>query len=493
MLFAKKERILLYGDYDIDGTTSVALMYSFLVKYHRNMGFYIPNRYKEGYGLSFEGVEFAASKGVHLMIVMDCGIKAERAVNLANSYGIDVIICDHHLPGQNLPDALAILDPKRADCNYPYKELSGCGISFKLVQAFSKQFDLAQKDVEKLLDFLVISIAGDIVPIRGENRVLAHFGLQVLNQTQRLGLRTLILESQRQLPLTISDIVFGIGPHINAAGRLADAQQAVKVLLSTTPKTAQENTQILIERNKMRKEFDQRIAEEAKALFRAMNDWETRKSIVLYQAHWHKGIVGIVAARLVEEFYRPTIILTESNGQIVGSARSIKGFNIYKAIQSCQDLLINFGGHHHAAGLTLKPENIHIFQDRFEAVVSTDIKEEQLQPLLSISAVLKLKDITPQFFSILKAFAPFGPSNRNPVFMTKNVKDVGYSRILKDKHLKMTIKQGDSAVFNAIAFGRATDYEKVASKKPFHIAYTIEENRWKDRSHLQLMVKDLKF
>lgn len=489
----EKERIMLYGDYDIDGTTSVALMYSFLAKYHRDMGFYIPDRYKEGYGLSFDGVEFAASKGVKLMIVMDCGIKAEKAVNFANSYGIDVIICDHHLPDENIPDAVAVLDPKREDCEYPYKELSGCGITFKLVQGFSQQFDLPKEDLEKLLDFLVISIAGDIVPITQENRVLAHFGLQQLNQTKRLGIRAMILESERQMPLTISDIVFGIGPHINAAGRLADAHQAVKVLLSNQKTAAMENAAILAQRNKMRREFDQRIAEEAKTMFKEMEDREERKSIVLYQPHWHKGVVGIAASRVVEEFYRPTIILTESNGLAVGSARSVKGFNIHAAIQQCEDLLINFGGHHHAAGLTLLPHNVEAFQDRFEAIVSTYIEEELLQPVLTISAVLKLKDITPNFFDVLKAFAPFGPSNRNPVFVSQHVKDAGYSRILKNKHLKMTIKQGNSEVFNAIAFNRAEDYENVISKKPFHIAYTIEENKWKDKSYLQLMVKDMKF
>lgn len=488
-----KERILLYGDYDIDGTTSVAMMYSFLEKHHRALGFYIPDRYKEGYGISMEGIEYAAAKNVKLIIAMDCGIKAFQQAERAKTYGIDMIICDHHLPDDILPSALAVLDPKRTDCAYPYKELSGCGVAFKLVQAYIQHYDLSEEHWKDVLEFLVISIAGDIVPITGENRILAHYGLQQLNRSKRLGIQALIEYSKRETPLTISDIVFGLGPQINAAGRLADGAQAVRLLISKTKEAAFENARILDSRNKLRKEFDQRIAEEAIDLFMETPKWEERKSIVLYQPHWHKGIVGIAASRVVEHYHRPTIILTQSGDLAVGSARSVQGFDIHAAIQQCEKFLLNFGGHKYAAGLTLRPENIDAFRDYFEAVVSTHIEAEQLIPAVEVSAVLDFKSITPEFWQILQEFAPFGPANRNPVFATKNVKDTGYSRLLKNKHLKLTLKQEKSPVFNGIAFNKGEHFDRVVTKSPFHICYTIQENRWRDQSHLQLMVKDMRF
>lgn len=488
-----KERILLYGDYDIDGTTSVAMMHAFLEKHHRALGFYIPDRYKEGYGISMEGIEYAATKNVKLIIAMDCGIKATRQADRANMHGIDLIICDHHLPDKLLPAALAVLDPKREDCAYPYKELSGCGVAFKLIQAYCQQYALSEENWKDLLEFLVISIAGDIVPITGENRILAHFGLRQLNQTKRLGIQALIEYSKRETPLTISDIVFGLGPQINAAGRLADAAQAVKLLIAKTKESAFENARVLDSRNKVRKEFDQRMAEEAIDLFMETPNWEERKSIVLYQAHWHKGIVGIVASRVVEHYNRPTIILTQSGNFAVGSARSVRGFDIHAAIQQCEKFLLNFGGHKYAAGLTMKEENIEVFRNYFEAVVSTNIHEDLLVPEVDISAVLDFKSIKSEFWEVLQEFAPFGPSNRNPVFASKNVKDVGYSRILKNKHLKLTLKQDKSPVLNGIAFNKSEHFPKIVTKSPFHICYTIQENRWKDQSHLQLMVKDMRF
>lgn len=488
-----KERVLLYGDYDIDGTTSVAMMHAFLEKHHRALGFYIPDRYKEGYGISMEGIEYAAAKNVKLIIAMDCGIKATRQADRANSYGIDLIICDHHLPDELLPAALAVLDPKRTDCGYPYKELSGCGVAFKLIQAYCQAYNLSNDNWEDLLEFLVLSIAGDIVPITGENRILAHFGLAQLNRTSRLGLQALIEYSKREKPLTISDIVFGLGPQINAAGRLADAAQAVKLMLSKTKEAAFENARVLNERNKLRKEFDQRIAEEAIQLFMETPRWEERKSIVLYQAHWHKGIVGIAASRVVEQFNRPTIILTQSGGLAVGSARSVRGFDIHAAIGECQKFLLNYGGHKYAAGLTMRAENIAAFEAYFEAVVSTTIQDEQLVPELDISAVLDLDSITPEFWQILQEFAPFGPSNRNPVFASKNVQDIGLARLLKNKHLRLTVKQGESPVFKGIAFNQGEHFAKVRTKKPFHLCYTIQENRWNDQTNLQLMVKDMRF
>jgi len=488
-----EERILLYGDYDVDGTTSVALLYSFLKNHHSKLDYYIPDRYKEGYGISMQGIDFAKQNGISLIIAMDCGIKANKQVEKAKTLGIDFIICDHHLPEGQLPRAAAVLDPKRPDCAYPYKELSGCGVAFKLAQAFVQKNELPFETLTELLDFLVISIASDIVPMTGENRVLAFYGLKKLNRTQRPGLKALIAESQRLAPLNINDIVFGLGPMINAAGRLADAQQAVRLMLSNEKHLAFENARILNQRNEKRKEYDLLIAEEAKMLFRQFSGWQNRKSIVLYQPHWHKGIVGIAASRLVEQFHRPTIILTESNGMAVGSARSIRGFNVYEALKGCDDLLVNFGGHFYAAGMTLESERVSSFRERFESIVSETIEPEMLTPEVEISTLLSLKEITPKFWRILKQFAPFGPGNRSPVFASKNVQDIGYSKLLKGNHLRLSVKQGDSSPIYGVAFGRGDAFEKVRTRKPFHICYKLEENNWEGRQSIQLMVKDLKF
>lgn len=487
------ERILLYGDYDVDGVTSVSLMYDFLSKYHSKLDYYIPDRYKEGYGVSIEGVDYAKQNGVTLVIAMDCGIKAVQQVATAKELGIDFIICDHHLPEKTLPNAVAILDPKQKDCKYPYKELSGCGVAFKLAQAFCEKRGFAAIVWEDLLDFVVISIAADIVPITGENRTLAHFGLKQLNRTKREGLKALIHESRRTKVLTITDIVFGLAPIINAAGRLSDAKQAVRLLLSDNKFIAHENAHFLKNKNELRKEYDQMIAGEAKQLFREFSDWENRKSIVLYQPHWHKGIVGIAASRMVETFYRPTIILTESNGKIVGSARSVSGFNVHQAIKSCEHLLVNFGGHNHAAGLTLLEDNLEEFRNEFEKIVQETIEEKELKPELKISASLDFEDIDDKFFRILRQFAPFGPGNRNPLFGSKNVLDIGYSKLLTGNHLRLAMKQNSKKSFYGIAFQRGDDIENVKSGNPFHIVYKIEENHWKGKSRLQLNVKDLKF
>ncbi len=487
----KGEKILLYGDYDVDGTTSVAMMYSFLQQLHPHLDYYIPDRYKEGYGISYEGLDYAAANNITLIIAMDCGIRAVPQVRAAQHHGIDFIICDHHLPEAEIPDAVAVLDPKRPDCAYPYKELSGCGVAFKLAQAYAQQHSLSQDILTELLDFLVISIASDIVPITGENRVLAHLGLDVLTRTKRPGLLALIERSQRQRPLSISDIVFGLAPMINAAGRLADADQAVKLMLSHNRKIAEDYARVLEYRNKLRKEFDQRIAEEAAELFEEMPDWEDRRSLVLYQPHWHKGVVGIVASRMVERFHRPSIILTESGGNIVGSARSVKGFDIHEAIHSCQDLLINFGGHTHAAGLTLAPENLPYFQDRFEGYVSSHLSEDLLHPVIHYAAELNLEEITPKFWRILHQFGPFGPGNRNPIFLTRGVTDTGYSKTLKGIHLKLSVKQNQSKAFSGIAFGLGEKVDQVISQQPFDLFYTLEENKWQGKRMLQLGVKDI--
>ncbi|MEM9990423.1 MAG: single-stranded-DNA-specific exonuclease RecJ, partial [Bacteroidota bacterium] len=459
----REEKILIYGDYDVDGTTSVAMLYTFLADLHPYLDYYIPDRYKEGYGLSYQGIEYAKQKGIALIITLDCGIRAVSQVNFATQEHIDIIICDHHIPDKVLPSACAILDPKQQQCTYPFKELSGCGVGLKLAQAICERLNMEQEHWVSLLDFVVISIAADIVPMQGENRILAYYGLQQLNETKRIGLRALARKSSRTFPLSISDIVFGIAPIINAAGRLADAEQAVRLLLASTKQGAADLSSILELRNKMRREFDERTIREAKAQFEQLPERGNHRSIVLFQPHWHKGVVGITAARMVEQYYRPTIILTESQGRVVGSARSVRGFNVYEAIERCADLLINFGGHAHAAGLTMSPENVLAFQDRFEAVVSTFIEETALVPEIEVNATLRLHDISSAFWKILKQFAPFGPRNRNPVFVSKGVRDTGYSKVLRGNHLRLAIQQDTSEVYYGIAFGMGDKYEQVKS------------------------------
>jgi single-stranded-DNA-specific exonuclease len=486
-----REKILLYGDYDVDGVTSVAMMYSFLEPLHRKLDYYIPDRYTEGYGISMKGVEYARQCGASLIIAMDCGIQAVRQVERARDFGIDMIICDHHLPGEELPGAFALLDPKLPDCAYPYKELSGCGIAFKLAQAYVRTHAMNIEALEDMLDLVVISIAADIVPMTGENRTLAYFGLKRLNHTERPGLKALIEQSGRKRPLSISDIVFGLAPMINAAGRLADADQAVKLMLSREKKVAFDHARVLEHRNKLRKEFDRRMAEEARDLFLETPEWESRRSVVLYQPHWHKGVVGIVASRMVEQFHRPTIILTESNGMAVGSARSVRGFDIHEAIRMCDDLLVSFGGHSHAAGLTLRKEDVPSFQDRFEGVAQTILDPLCLIPRIDIAAELNLEEITPKFLRLLQKFAPFGPGNRNPVFVSRGVRDNGYSRLLKGNHLRLSIIQEDSQPFQGIAFGMGPRISEIAKGRPFDICYTIEENEWQGSRMARLVVKDL--
>lgn len=488
----QKEKILLYGDYDVDGVTSIALMYSFLEPLGATLDYYIPDRYKEGYGLSMEGIEYAKENEVALIIAMDCGITARDEAKRASGYGIDLIICDHHLPGQLLPDAVAILDPKRSDCNYPYKELSGCGVAFKLAQAYTQRHHLHPSALEALLDLLAISIASDIVPITGENRTLSALGMERLNRTERKGLRALIEQSGRQHPLSVSDIVFGLGPMINAAGRLADAGQAVQLLLSDEADTAADYARILEYRNKLRREFDQRVEEEARNLLTESPDWAQQRSIVLYQPHWHKGVVGIVASRMTEQYSRPAVILTESDGRLVGSARSVPGFDLYEGLRACKDLLISFGGHTHAAGLSLLSQNLELFKDRFESIAHMALSQVQPAPVINIGAEIELKDITPKFWNILRQFAPFGPGNRNPVFVAKGVTNAGYSKLLTGNHLRLSVKQGESPVFYGVAFGQGSALPQVLTQQPFDICFTVEEQTWEGRTALQLMVKDLR-
>lgn len=485
------EAILLYGDYDVDGTSAVALMYSFLSTFHERLDYYIPDRYKEGYGVSMAGIDYAKQNGIDLIITLDCGIKAMEPIEQAKTHGIDVIICDHHLPQSTLPDAIAILDPKRPDCNYPYKDLCGTGVAFKLVQAYALAQGLPAKDTEHLLDFLAIATTCDIVPLMGENRIFTHFGLQKINKAPRVGVKALIEQSNRKATLKVSDLVFGIGPMINAAGRLADAKQAVRLLLAEDPSTARQVAIDLSKSNELRKEYDRNMVKEAGILLEQQQDWEQQRSIVLYQPHWHKGVVGIAASRMVDVYHKPSIILTKSEGKIVGSARSVPGFDIHDAIQECADLMVNFGGHKYAAGLTLLPKDLDAFRARFEKVVAEKIQPKNLRAEIPITAELALGAINMDFYKLLQRFAPFGPGNRNPVFCSKGVEDTGYSRVLKDKHLKLQIRQKDSTPLSGIAFNLGHTID-IVQQGPFDICYTIEENHWMGKTTLQLNIKDLR-
>jgi single-stranded-DNA-specific exonuclease len=486
------ERILLYGDYDVDGTTSVALMFSFLSGFHTNLDYYLPDREKEGYGVSLLGVEYARETGCTLIIAMDCGIKGHKPIALAKSYGIDFIVCDHHLPEGDLPDAVACLDPKRADCPYPYKELSGCGISYKLAQALALHYNTPGEEITSLLDLVAVSTACDIVPMTGENRILAHFGLQRLNRAPRLGLWAMCQRINRPQPLDITDVVFGIGPLINAAGRLADAREAVRMLLSADKNSALENAGKLVTRNKERREMDFAMAEEAHRKFREMTNWSDRKSTVLFEPTWHKGIIGIVASRIVETFHKPTVILTESNGKAVGSARSVAGFDLYGALQQCEDLFTTYGGHAHAAGMQMPLENVDAFIERFEKVVAQTIAPEMEHPQIDVCTKIRFDEITPEFWKMLHRFEPFGPYNRNPVFWAENVSDTGQSKLLENNHVKLSLRQAGSKVeMTGIGFGLGKAFEAVQGK-PFGIIFNLREDEWQGRRTLKIYAKDMR-
>lgn len=488
----KDERILLYGDYDVDGTTSVALMYRFLSGFYTNLDYYLPDRDKEGYGVSMEGVEYARTNHCALVIAMDCGIKAHAAVDLAKSYGIDFIICDHHVPEGGLPDAVANLDPKRSDCNYPYKELSGCGISFKLAQAFALYNDMPAEELTALLDLVAVSIACDIVPMTGENRVLAYLGLQCLNQSPSVGLWALMQRTNRPMPLNINDLVFAVGPMINAAGRLGDAREAVRMMLSADRHSALENAGKLMHRNKERQQVDHLVAREAIHRVLSQPGLEATKSIVLFNPDWHKGIIGIAASRMAERFHRPAVILTESNGRAVGSARSVPGFDLYAALQSCEDLFYSYGGHAHAAGMQMPLENLDAFTERFERIVQQQINELAEQPVLEICSNLQLEDITPVFWKMLKRFEPFGPLNRNPIFFATDVVDTGQSRVLDNNHVRLSLRSTNGkSVFGGIGFGLAEIFQSVKDR-PFDIAFNIREEYWRGERGISLQVKDMR-
>ena len=492
------ERILIYGDYDVDGTTAVAMMYLFLKNYHKQIDYYVPNRYNEGYGISIQGIDFAANQGVKLVIALDCGIKAVDKINYAKAKGIDFIICDHHEPADKIPDASAVLDPKRPDCSYPFKELSGCGVGFKLLQAYCQFRNMPFEEIAPFLDLVCVSIASDIVPIIGENRVLAFHGLKQLNSNPRTGLKAIIRKAGLEdKEIAIDDIVFRIGPRINAAGRIETGKHSVDLLISDNEADAADKGDIINTYNNERKEKDQLITMQAMKMISENKDLIKRKTTVLFNAEWHKGVIGIVASRLIESFYRPTIILTESNGFITGSARSVPGFDLYHALESCSDLLETFGGHMYAAGLTLKKDSLKAFQERFEKVVSETIEPEMLMPRMDIDAEMKLNEITPKLNDILKKFQPFGPGNMSPVFFSENVADNGTSRAVGTgmDHLKLNLISEDNP-FNempGIAFGLGHMAEQISKGLPFDICYSIDENTFRGNTNLQLKVKDIKF
>lgn len=490
---AAKEKVLIYGDYDVDGTTAVALVYTFFKNYFDHTGFYIPDRYKEGYGISSHGIDWAKENGYTLVIALDCGIKSIDKIDYAEKSGVDFIICDHHRPGPVLPAAVAVLDPKRNDCNYPYKELSGCGIGFKLVQAFARHRGLSFFEIENLLDLVAISIAADIVPVTGENRTLTYFGLRQLNTNTRPGFKAILEGANFKKELTVSDIVFTIAPRINAAGRMEHGKYAVELLTADNADAAKTGSKWLQDKNTDRKEEDERTTIEAVELILQDPQHAQYKSTVLYQPHWHKGVIGIVASRLIDKFfYRPTIVLTKSNGMVSGSARSVKDFDVYNAIESCSHLLDQFGGHMYAAGLTMKPENVDSFIREFERVVSATIAPHMLQKEIEIDAELNLADITPNFFNVLKQFAPFGPGNMSPVFKSGSVKDNGKGRIVGNNHLKLSLTQnGNKPSFDAIAFGLGNFYTSINRGKQFDVCYHIEENHFNGKTSLQLNIKDL--
>lgn len=489
-----EEHVLIYGDYDVDGTTSVALVYGFLKNFYPNIDFYIPDRYKEGYGISKTGIDWAHEQGINLLISLDCGIKAVGMTDYANEKDIELIICDHHLPGGTLPNAYAILDPKMVDCPYPYKELSGCGVGFKLLQAFCEEFGYDPDLLFEYLDLVAVSIAADIVPITGENRVLAYHGLKKLNENPRLGLDALIKLSGIRNLINISSIVFGIGPRINASGRMDHAKTAVELLLADNYKTIEALAENLDVKNLERRNFDSTITTEALEMIEREVGTKNLKSTVLYKDDWHKGVIGIVASRCIDKFYRPTIILTESNGKATGSARSVDGFDIYEAISECSDLLDQYGGHMYAAGLTLDIDKVEAFKEKFERIVAEKISEDQLIPLIEIDCELDLKDIDFKFYNVLEQMAPFGPGNMQPVFVSHQLHVSGRPRILKNQHLKFYVKQYDEdTAMEAIGFGQAEYYDLIASGMRFSMAYYIEENNYMSNKSLQLRVKDIRF
>jgi single-stranded-DNA-specific exonuclease len=503
----ENQKILVYGDYDVDGTTAVALVYTFFHKFYDRLDFYIPDRYSEGYGVSFKSIDYAVENGFSLIIALDCGIKAVEKVRYAKEKGVDFIICDHHRPGSELPDACAVLDPKRADCPYPYKELSGCGIGFKLIQAYAQRNGIPFEELTQYLDLVVVSIASDIVDITGENRILAHFGLKLMNVKPRPGLEAILRYSNIQKntnesieaffnkELTITDLVFLVGPRINAAGRIESGRNSVRLLVCEDLDEALKLGAQIDNYNTERKNLDMLATQQAIEMIEQDERLKTSKSTVIFNRDWHKGVIGIVASRLTEHYYRPTIVLTLSGELITGSARSVKDFDVYDAIDSCSDLLEHFGGHKYAAGLSLKPENLQAFTDRFELAVTEKLNGKVLVPEIDIDTTLPLSNINSRFYNILKQFSPFGPGNMSPLFRTDGIIDAGGSRIVGKNHLKLYVVHPEisGGPFSAIAFQQGNHFGKIEKGIPFNICYHVEENEWNGSVSLQLNIKDIKF
>ena len=492
-----KQRILVYGDYDVDGTTSVALVYKFLRRFTTNMDYYIPDRYDEGYGISVQGIDYAEETGVKLIIALDCGIKAIGMVEYANSKGIDFIICDHHMPDETLPEAVAVVDAKRPDSVYPYEHLSGCGVGFKLVQAIAKNNGIAFSELYDLLDLVAVSIASDIVPITGENRILAHYGLKQLNGSPSIGLKGIIeICNLHRKNITINDIVFKIGPRINASGRMMNGKEAVDLLLANSIQDAREKSENIDHYNEDRRELDKKMTEEAISYIDENVKLGNTNSIVIYNEKWHKGVIGIVASRLAEKYYRPSVVLTKSNDMVTGSARSIMNFDVYKAIEACKDLLENFGGHTYAAGLSLKEENLEAFTKRFEELSVKMINEEMMRPQINVDAEISFNEINGKFVHDLARFNPFGPENLNPIFVTRKVCDFGTSKVVGYDNLHLKLEMVDNTSPNSvhgIAFRQAKALGRIKSGVFFDICYTIEENVHFGKSSLQVYVKDIAF
>ncbi len=484
------EHILIYGDYDVDGTTSVSLMVLFFQDFYPNIDFYIPNRYKEGYGISTQGIDYAEANGCSLIIALDCGIKSIDKVDYALAKKIDFIICDHHLPGEELPKASAVLDPKRSDCAYPFKELSGCGVGFKLIQALALHYNLPAEKYLDVIDLVAVSTASDIVSLSGENRVLTYFGIEKLNKNPSHGLKHLIRLTGLERKLDVSDVVFYIGPRINAAGRMDDAKQAVRLMIADESPHHADQAGELQNLNKDRQEADRDITAHALEILKANENNESLKSTVVFNTGWHKGVIGIVASRLTEHFYRPTVVLTEHEGKVTGSARSVKGFDLYEALYACREQLIQFGGHKFAAGLTMLPEKVDDFRNHFERVVSATITPEQLIPEIEIDAEINFSDITPLFYKLINEFAPFGPDNMKPVFVAKHVKETGWSKLLKDRHIKFSLKQ-NGVTLSGIGFDMAHKMQ-LLKENEIDVVFQIEENEWQGNKSLQLMVKDIR-
>lgn len=489
--FDANEKILVFGDYDVDGTTSVASMYSFIKKLHNEVAFYIPHRYKEGYGISKAGIDFARANNFSLIIALDCGIKSVDLISYANTLGIDFIVCDHHLPDDILPDAVAILNPKQKDCDYPYKDLCGCGVGFKLMCALCEQMGIPLENAFEYLDLVATAIAADIVPMNGENRVLAFYGLIKANEHPNMGIKALATLGGAKQPIHINDLVFMIAPRVNAAGRMDDASKAVRLFIATTQDEALYYAEQLHSDNTDRKEADTDITAEALTLISENQLWTESRSTVVYQPHWHKGVVGIVASRLIEHHYKPTVVLTGSGDYAAGSARSVPGFNLYEAIHACREYLLAYGGHFAAAGLTLEKHNINLFRAKFEEVVSATIREEHLIPEIIINSEISFKEITATFYNILRQMEPFGPENMTPVFIARRVVDTGFSKIVKENHLRLVVKQGD-LTFTGIGFNMAGKFDLVKDRQPFDVVFKIDENEWNGQKTLQLRIEDIR-